>query len=463
MSVSPPRIAFFERRPPVRRIQVYLTIALVGLASVWRFRRLQRELSARGAGLTASDLRRYRLLRRYAAGAAAGDMAARYGLGPSGTPGERRIYSDIAALWSNFLIAADAAMDAKAVSRDQGSALLRRCFDALVEPAKAALPPEMEHALAVRHGEIFGPFAAPPGYPAGAEFRFERYAVATAAGIGRNVALLQGGRLATQFPQALATALNEFLGRALDLADGQLASLEQRLVDEQHDWGWYRDISDKKNVNVLLSPFSLLVNPAAPLPPYESVRRCFLLINRSFFHRQVLDDLLDFEEDLSNGTANALIYMVVGQGRIADAAANGGINVLRELKRSGMLMPEFDVGCPVPDQWDIPDQWPALVRAALVNHPAERDIPLDHLVAECRRRKDALLRAWAGGDRAAIEDIVRRSGIATRILHSIAAGRSQPEIEQALRALPDESMREVLYLFYLRTLQTYRRCVGKWS
>ena len=104
----------------------------------------------------------------------------------------------------------------------------------------------------------------------------------------------------------------------------------------------------------------------------------------------------------------------------------------------------------------------ALVAAALANVPSDRALPLDRLVSQCRQRKSVLLAAWPQRDHATIIDVVRRSGIAIRILDSIASGRRQGETEQALDQLGDETMREVLYLFYRRTMQTYERCVRKW-
>ena len=477
--VAPPRIAFFERLPVLRRVRVVLTVMAAALVYGLKFEQLQRALGRRQLSLPPDDRRRYQLRRRYAAGAAAGYLASRYSLRQAATLRACLLYADIAALWSNFLIAADAAMDTKSLSRPDSIALLGDCFHALYGPVEQVLARDARFAVAARYADVFGtPYAQPSAGAAGnnnGEFRFERYAIATASGIGNAITLLQGCLPDPALSRSFSNALSEFYLRALDLAEGQLASLDQTSVDEQHDWGWYTKVMDRKLVNVLLTPFSLCVGPSVATDPAGTIGRSFFIVNRVFFHRQVLDDLVDFEEDLSHGAANSLVFMLVSQGRIAAAAQSGVDNnkvaTLRELGRSGMLMPEFGIeSVPPPGEWAAPEQWPqingaavaTLVKAALVNNAADRAAPLDELVAKSLQRKAALLAAWASEDRAAVTNIVQQSGIATRILDGIARGRDHDKVEQALVRLGDDNVREIMYLFYVHTLKTYRKCVAKW-
>lgn len=474
-AIDPPRLAPFERRPFPRRLRTGLTIGLVGLVYAWRFGRFQRQLASVGAALPVEDRRRYRLLRRYTAGAAAGYLASRYGLARSSALRQRLLYADVAALWSNFLIAADGAMDSKALSLSESVALLRAAFHALYDPVQSGLPRDVRSSIADRYFQVFATaYGQPPdalSYRPDHAFRLERYAVATASQLGSRIAEIQTGYLGSASAAPFSTALAEFYHRALDLADGQLASLEQTLVDDEHDWGWYRNVLDKKLVNVLLAPFSLLVNPSSQINPGEVARQYFSLINRVFFHRQVLDDLLDFEEDLASKTANSLIYMLVSQGRIAEAMANSDMgenteSVVRELQRSGTMAPEFSAGGLIlsPDERSSrsAESIAVLVRHALANGALDRGCPLDELLLRCRQRKAELLRAWAKGEWETIREIVEQSGIATRILESIASMGSHGEIEQALIRLGDGDIREMMYVFYARTLRTYQRCVSEW-
>jgi hypothetical protein len=105
----------------------------------------------------------------------------------------------------------------------------------------------------------------------------------------------------------------------------------------------------------------------------------------------------------------------------------------------------------------------ALVRSALINRPGDRAMPLQELLGQCLRRKTALLDAWARRDLRAVTEIVEQSGVAARILDSIAARADRGGIEQGLeRLLDDHGVREIMHVYYIRTLRTYERCVRKW-
>ena len=484
MSVAPPRIALFERRTLSQRARTGLTVGFVTLVYSWKFAYFQRLLKSEAAFLTGEDRRAFRLRRRFVAGATAGYIAGRYSLAESGDRRKAFIYADLCAAWSNFLIAADAAMDIKALARGDSRELLRMSFDAMFGPVELLLSDDLRSAVSARYLAVFqSPYQQPSGIgaiPGGPQFRLERYAVRMASEIGKDIAILWDSHFAASFPDSFRGALHQFFTRTLDLMAGQLSTLDQSCVDDEHDWGWYKDVLHNKFMNVLLSPISLFVNPKAQRNPEEVMRECFYLINRTFFHRQVLDDLMDFDEDLSNYTANSLIYILVSQGRIAAAAAGDDppcneAAILRELARSGLLAPEFQIepGSEFYDGNELaahgnrspcqPGSVAALVRTSLVNSSSDRAMPLGDLLAECRRRKTALLDAWVRRDHRAVTEIVERSGIAGRILAGIAARRDQGEIEQALeRLLDDEGIREFMYVYYSRTLRTYQRCLRKW-
>ena len=70
----------------------------------------------------------------------------------------------------------------------------------------------------------------------------------------------------------------------------------------------------------------------------QRLERCFLLTNQLFFHRQVLDDLLDLDSDTEEGLAGTLHYLVVSQGRLAErlerlAAPRGMAELPAEARR----------------------------------------------------------------------------------------------------------------------------------
>jgi hypothetical protein len=483
MGATPPRIAVFEQRTLSHRIRAAMTVAVVTAIYSWKFAYLQQAPRSRQSTLTRRDRRTFRLRRRFVAGATAGYIAGKYSLAEAASRRMNFIYADLCAAWSNFLIAADAATDTKGLSGEESRHLLRLCFDAMFEPVEALASDQVRSAVTSRYLAVFQlPYerqSQPSHFPGGPDFRLERYAVRMASDIGDDIAKLCRCPFAERFQDAFQGALQLFFTRTLDLMAGQLATLDQSCVDDEHHWGWYKDVLQNKFTNVLLSPISLFVNPGARRNPEETMRECFRLISLNFFHRQVLDDLLDFDEDLESFTANSLIYILVSQGRVATAAAQSNpceesAALCRELSRSGLLIPEFQIepGSEALEeaQWAQsgeppckPDRVAALVRCALINKPSDKAMPLEELLEQCLRRKTALLDAWARRDLRAVTEIVEESGVAARILDSISARADRLEIEQRLeRLLDDHGIREIMYVYYIRTLRTYEKCVRKW-
>ena len=479
MGATPPRITVFEQRTLSHRARAAVTVAFVTAIYSWKFACLQQAPKS----LTRQDRRRFRLRRRFVAGATAGYIASKYSLAEAGSRRMNFIYADLCAAWSNFLVAADAATDAKGLSKADTRHLLRLCFDAMFEPVEARASDRVRSAVTARYLEVFQfPYdgrSQPGSVPDGPDFRLERYAVRMASDIGKDIAELCRCPFAEHFQDAFQGALQLFFTRTLDLMAGQLATLDQSCLDNEHHWGWYKDVLQNKFTNVLLAPISLFVNPGARRNPEETMRECFRLISLNFFHRQVLDDLLDFDEDLASFTANSLVYILVSQGRVADAAAQDnpfedGVAMCRELSRFGLLAPEFQIepGSDVLEQSEwaqsgkspcTPGSVAALVKCALSNGPSEETSSLQELFAQCLRRKKALLDAWAARDLRAVTEIVEGSGVAARILDGITARADRHEIEQRLeRLLDDPGIREIMYVYYIRTLRTYEKCVRKW-
>jgi hypothetical protein len=484
MAATPPRITVFEKRTLSHRVRAAVTVAFVTAIYSWKFAYLQQAPKSRESSLTREDRRTFRLRRRFVAGATAGYIASKYSLAEAASRRLDFIYADLCAAWSNFLIAADAATDTKGLSRADSSHLLRLCFDAMFEPVEALASDQVRSIVTARYLAVFQlPYvrqSQPSRFPGGPDFRLERYAVRMASDIGDDIAKLCRCPFAERFQDAFQGAVELFFTRTLDLMAGQLATLDQSRVDDEHHWGWYKDVLQNKFTNVLLSPISLFVNPGARRNPEETMRECFRLISLNFFHRQVLDDLLDFDEDLESFTANSLIYILVSQGRVSAVAAQGNpceesaAALRRELDRSGLLIPEFQIepGSETFEQAEWaqsgkapckPDSVTALVRRALINKPGDKAMPLEELLQQCQRRKKALLDAWAARDLRAVTEIVEGSGVAARILDGITARADRREIEQRLeRLLDDPGIREIMYVYYSRTLRTYEKCVRKW-
>jgi hypothetical protein len=462
----PPRLAVLEKGPFRSRFQTFLTAFIVAALYGWRFLRLQRELRAEGGFLDAGEIRALQLRRRFLAGAAAGFVASKDALSHRFGSPMNVVYADLCAYWSNCLIAADAATDLRASSHKDAAVLFAKSFAAMFTPVAANLPADLTQQLRRHHVTALGfDFLASSDCPAGPAWRFERYTIRMAEEIGRCIARL----LAANDMTCFAGTLHQFYSRTLDLMAGQLAAYEQSIVEEDHDWGWYKPVMHNKFMNVLLAPLTLFADTRTNHYPEPLMRAAFHLLNRTFFHRQVLDDLMDFDEDLDCGIANSLIYILLSQGRVGAAFATrckGGdaTIVLQELRRSGLLTdPGADEeGCRRGGAGAVPDL-DACVREVLVNRPADRALALEALASECAARRAALLDAWRRRDHGTVRAVVVRSGVAERILSTIAAGEHLAELENGLRRiLREANVYGFVYLYYLRTLRTFERCVEKW-
>src|ERR1700730_17467618 len=108
MSPSPPRIALFEHRPLSHRVRTALIVGFVTLVYSWKFAHLQRLQKSSAMSLTREDRRVFRLRRRFVAVATAGYIASKYSLADGSDRQKKFLYADLCAVWSNFLIAADA-------------------------------------------------------------------------------------------------------------------------------------------------------------------------------------------------------------------------------------------------------------------------------------------------------------------------------------------------------------------
>ncbi len=77
-----------------------------------------------------------------------------------------------------------------------------------------------------------------------------------ASEMGKDIAILWDSHFAASFPNSFRGALHQFFTRTLNLMAG-ISTLDRSSVDDEHDWGWYKDVLHNKFMNVLLSPISL--------------------------------------------------------------------------------------------------------------------------------------------------------------------------------------------------------------
>jgi hypothetical protein len=484
-----PHLAYFEDMPRGRRLRRDRLVATVAVSSVLPHARIVNRARLRGIPISADEVRRLHLRRMFVAGAAAGFLASRYTNPRVWQPTFHLLHGRFCALWSNWLIAADAAMDEQHLDRRDSLDLLGRgllaAFSGSARPAAGDLPA----ALAADFGRLIGqPLAIPPSglyYPFEPRFRFENFSILLAVELGRVLAELRAAYASRTPAGVYACQIGEFRRRFLELVYGQVRSLELARLDDDHDMGWYIEVLDGRFMNVLLAPPALFMALGeAERRREQRLERCFLLTNQLFFHRQVLDDLLDLGADTEEGLAGTLHYLIVSQGRLAERLerlaapramaelpAEARREVVGEVARSWLLPPHAwawrqwraEAGCGAAEIAAVDgarlgsEQLARLLTYALVNRPEELARPPEDLARQAGERKRRLLAAWKRRSGAEVLAIVRESAVARRILDSIADPRNVAEVQAGLEALGDDRLKEVVGYFYERTRRTYQR------
>jgi hypothetical protein len=412
------------------------------------------------APLSEVDLAEFKFARNYAAGGAAGYLASRYSATKARGAQLDALFAELFASWSSFLIAGDAAMDSKSMDEPKSRKFLSRLY--------LELYPEENRGLADGQAQIAEHFETvferefPSGpledLPETMHFRLELFAVHMARRFAKVLRRLYGWHDRHGLGSAFSAGMRDFYLKAADLASGQLLSVQQRDLNEQHDWEWYRVLIELKTTNILFAILHLFVQERGGEMGGQAMARRFVAINSLFFHRQVLDDLLDFDEDLGRGVANSLIYMLMSQARIARHALNqlgrDEAELRRDIIRTSMVWSDLDLlTCPLEQA----------IRSALVNTKAEEGQPLEELVDASLRRGVALRDAWSRLEYGKVARIVTDSAIANRILSWIESGSLKQRVNAELELIQQEPMLDVIYFAFDRTVRTFERCTARWK
>ncbi len=276
-------------------------------------------------------------------------------------------------------------------------------------------------------------------------------------------------------PDRFALLRNEFYNRTGLLICGQLKSLEQKQLDMRRDWRWYLDVLNDKTLNVLLAPLSIFLDCRGYRMPGITLKKMFWQTNQFVFHRQVVDDLLDIDSDIDEGNAGTPIYMLIGQGNIGCALLQNDCRInsqiAAEIARSGLLL-DFTwhgreaslrcggpIGGPPHPELFTQDSLEVWARYALANTPEELGDSLSDLAGRAGPRCHTVIEAWGHRDKKTILSTIAGSGILARIVYTVADSRNTSIIDQGLRNVGDDEARNVLYLFYARSRNSYRKAL----
>lgn len=445
-------------------------IVLLGLYYRLAYGRDSRRLRAGAPPIDARTDDMMRLPRRYIAGGIAGFFYPAPSLGFWTRLRVKRLQGKLLAYWSGMLIAADAAMDMDGTGPEESRSILEAVFDNIYETCRPALTADEARHVRFFHERVFGTgrglqpleaFTLAPSTQALVSYatRSARSAGATAAEIS--------GLLRDVTPPDRAVGPTSFLVQSIELAHGQFLSMRQADNTLTKDWRWYVRLCEQKNIRILTAPHSLLAQNGPGL--YGDLLSCVLTISEAVFHRQVLDDLLDFDDDLADGVAAAPIYLLLSMGEVAKAALSGDPEALcTELRRVAIRDGQGALGfirtLPTTAHFtgrrdDLPTPAHCTPRAVcdLLARPEEADLAPNEVFERRAKQADALRVAWANGDKTRVKSLVVESGVIRYFL-------DQMSIDSL--ALSDRDRRAmnipVAAFFYRRTLKSYQRCRDMW-
>jgi hypothetical protein len=413
--------------------------------------------------------------RRYIAGGLGGYIAGKCCYPDAYCRGLWLHYAKLFSHWSNFLLAADGAIDSNTLTRDASSTLLYSLFQVMSGSLVPKLNVSQIESIDRSARKAFGIPMTSSGsqLPKFSECRLEWRAAWMAKEVGNDCMLLWKFHKAIGQGEQFKTAIGEFLDKSIELAEGQLNSLDQRLLDYDHDWAWYRAVMNGKTLNVLQALLPLFLGDKASNGcAGQDINRWIVAVNDAFCHRQLLDDLLDFDEDMQQHTANAIQFLIISQGRIAQAAdkyfRTGEVKELAlEFQRSFAICPDFavefsakDGGSDLTEAKCLPENVILdLVRQALVNDPCEHDVSLKEIVEIRLQHATDLIGVWARREYDEVRRIVNSSRIVNRIL--IGLPRRGP-IDRLKSMQACQSMPPPVRMFFVRCVRTLNKCRAAW-
>jgi hypothetical protein len=475
-----PRLKYFETNA-VSSALGYVVPVAVGAGCAVRFEQLTRTWRTDVSVLAHHGVNIRELRRMFVAGGIGGFLASRFA-NPTAALPFHFAHADFVAAWSSVLIAADTAMDQKRLSPEESVDLLSRATRCIFRPVRVTHSSGLTGGLAPVSGrESPSVDVSDEWYPNTDGFAPENLCIAMARVIGGSLDRIAAYHAAHGLAGRHTDDLLKFGGTCAQLADGQLRSLQQTVIDDVHDWGWYSDVLDAKTLGVMLAPLAAFTardgSGSATL-----LQRCLLILNDVFFHRGALDDLADVENDTESGVAGVAAYMIISQGRVADVflrdrTAPDSFEVLSEVMRSRLLRsPSWAwsecreaLGTRVDDvrQVDLRSLGhsgaTALVTYALANQPADLALTLSELASRRQRIAVSLIDAWR--ERRTLEalDLIVRSGTAFRVFDTITDARLIRDADSRLNALGASRLKDVFGVFYRRTLNSYGRTLLTWT
>lgn len=396
--------------------------------------------------------RRCKLLKYYVVGSLIGRAVSRYVLRGEVPRRATGMYSRIGGAWGNCLIAADSIIDADRLPPRVAFRLLRTVGEHLRGKANTSA---LDNAVA-------------------------RFSCRMAREVYEGLHSMR--RFANSDSQRIQieAVITRFYADWKLLCHGELRSIRQRSQFGGSNWRWYLDLLETKTMTLIIAPVRLTARTSRAHLRADAVVNGIRAINELFYHRQVLDDFIDVEQDAEDGIRGAPVYMLLEQARLSSGISQAHLELdpattAKMILDSGLLPPycwswhEVSERIPriAPIRGELEGCWNAaevgiLLQYALANTPGDFARDLDDLRAAAIDRGNQLNTALQGFASDVIARIVNESGVVWRIHRTATDPRNWLRCERQLQEVGDADILSLFDLLYVRTLRTYRKVLQVW-
>ncbi len=256
-----------------------------------------------------------RLKEMFLAGGLAGALASQYIHGNKSRAWLNRWrYSVLFSLWANYWILVDAAADFKEVDDAASKTLLLNCLKEMLKPIVNI---QFKDYASTKIGQYFGDEQRDIFWNALTDYQtpFARISVLYAKRFGEVAESCFGPG---EPDKISSNVVKLFIERTVALHKGQFDSFEQSVLDEGHNWKWYRsNVLDAKFSNILFAPLSLFGQNDVEISRRKTLEKGLMLVTELYLHRQLIDDFLDIESDCLEGNLGGPAYLLLASSRLS--------------------------------------------------------------------------------------------------------------------------------------------------
>ncbi len=358
----------------------------------------------------------------------------------------------LSAFWATAIIEYDVLIDDDLITVDDATALSKAWSSNIIHGSQV-------RPTAVRRTEVRCDLGAPDQH-------FNKAANGFVDAIGAYRDALQSHGLLDQPLDRFDKLFRASFGR---FVRGQIESKAQENLESGLDWRRYcEDLLNQKTLGGFLAPLILYCYSDESDARRRKLSRIFRLLNSTYFHWQLIDDIADLRKDTQATIVSAPGYLLLSQGQLAreisgvlSAKGRVELRALQSLWQSveaSWLLCDVFLFAPLldghrtviagflnsPAKCDAENARKAFA-AALANRVSDFDSDLAALCYERARQADGYLGALQSGDADVAVAFVEESGACDRILQSAYSEVVAERAEKEIAAVSDFDMSTFLY------------------